>query len=92
MSAEGGGPVADNRGHRDVQHTHSIGEHLISVNVVRKAPGDKVVSQWAVQRWFETADEAARALRYITSDLVIGSGNGHGVSDPRHPDEVENHR
>ena len=56
---------------------YAIGEHLISVNVVRKGPGDKKISQWAVQRWFETEAEAADALRYITSDLVVGGTNGH---------------
>ncbi len=49
----------------------SIGEgDKISVTIVRKTRGDKVVSQWSSERWFHCEDDAVNALAHLLMDLV----------------------
>ncbi|MDQ3890127.1 MAG: hypothetical protein M3312_06195 [Actinomycetota bacterium] len=49
----------------------SIGEgDKISVTIVRKTRGDKIVSQWSSERWFHREDDAINALAHLLMDLV----------------------
>jgi hypothetical protein len=53
----------------------SIGEgDKISVTIVRKTRGDKVVSQWSSERWFHCEDDAINALAHLLMDLVKPGG------------------
>jgi hypothetical protein len=84
-------------------HTgHSIGDHKISVTIHRKTTGDRLVSQWSLERWFETEDDLIAALRILVSDLVVPvshivdpRGNGHLDPDAvleRARDDVDDER
>lgn len=49
---------------------YAIGGEKLSLTITRKNHADQVVSQWSVQRWFESEGEAVEMLSSIIVTLV----------------------
>lgn len=76
----------------------SVGEHRVSITILRKTHSDLLVSQHTMERWFVSEETAVRALQDVasvfieseaTSDLRESNAADQRLEDDRERKDAE---